>query len=120
MKKHTISVIETLRRDVQVRANDAEEAKEFVEQKYRDENIILDSSDFVGVEFLDQTESFDLTQEQAEAIIQIQMFTNMLDNVVVMGWGDWYEDDDLLELGSDQLEAVVANEYDKLQLWRRG
>lgn len=63
----------------------------------------------------------ELTQEQAEALIQIQMASSILDGFLIMG--KHYEadspSDDYLELGSDELEDVAQGEYTVLQLWAR-
>lgn len=48
MKEFTLTIIETLSRNVTVKANNYDEALEKVEDMYRNEEIILDSSDFKG------------------------------------------------------------------------
>lgn len=68
---------------------------------------------------LDKT--IDLEQEQAEAIIQIQMRSNMLDGFLVMGkhCDSDRNEDDYMEVGSEELEMVCDGEYTILQLWTR-
>ena len=48
-KKYQIEVTETLQRIVEVVAHTAEEAKAQITEKYREGEIVLDSSDFVDV-----------------------------------------------------------------------
>lgn len=65
--------------------------------------------------------TFVLTQEQAEALIQIQMQATILDNFLVMGKhmdADRHTDD-YLELGADELEDLAQGEYTILQLWSK-
>ena len=47
-KKYTVRVSETLSRDVEVLANNKDEAINQVIGQYKDENIVLTSDDFVG------------------------------------------------------------------------
>ena len=47
----TIEVTETLCRHITVEAESADEAVVVVEQRYKNEDIVLDWSDFVDVEF---------------------------------------------------------------------
>jgi len=56
MKTFYISVTETLKRTVEVHATDVCDAIQKVSDAYHDEQIVLDSSDFVGVEFVNETE----------------------------------------------------------------
>ena len=51
MKKYKIQIEEILQRIENVEARNFEEALEKVEKKYSEEEIVLDWSDFVGVEF---------------------------------------------------------------------
>lgn len=50
MKKYTVEVTETLQRSIEVEAESENDAIEVVEQKYKDEEIVLDSSDYVSTE----------------------------------------------------------------------
>lgn len=50
MKKFTVEVREVLTRLVEVEAEDAELAEAEVRARYKDEEIVLDSDDFDGVE----------------------------------------------------------------------
>ena len=56
MKTFYISVTETLKRTVEVRAEDKWEAIQKVTDAYHDEQIVLDSEDYVDVDFHDETE----------------------------------------------------------------
>lgn len=46
MNRYRIEVRETLVREIEVEANNAEEAREIVEKMYSKEEIVLDYSDF--------------------------------------------------------------------------
>lgn len=50
MAKQKVTIKETLVRTVEVEASDAAEAEETVWGAYRNGGIILDASDFIGVE----------------------------------------------------------------------
>lgn len=50
MKTYRVVVTETLQRIVYVDAKSAEEAKGKVEERYRNEEIVLDSSDYQDTE----------------------------------------------------------------------
>ena len=56
MKTFYISVTETLNKTVEVRAEDKWEAIQKVTDAYHDEQIVLDSDDYVDVDFSDETE----------------------------------------------------------------
>ena len=56
MKTFYISVTETLNRIVEVHAEDKYEAIQKVSDAYHDEQIVLDSDDYVDVDFHDETE----------------------------------------------------------------
>lgn len=56
MKTFYISVTETLNRIVEVHAEDSSEALQKVEDAYYNEEIVLDSEDFVDTDFNDETE----------------------------------------------------------------
>ena len=64
MKTFYISVTETLKRIVEVHAEDSSEALQKVEDAYYNEEIVLDSDDFFERDFNDETEetinSYDL------------------------------------------------------------
>lgn len=51
MSRFSVSVTETLQRTVVIHASDMDEALESVRGEYKNEGIVLDSSDFVGVIF---------------------------------------------------------------------
>ena len=51
MKTFEIEIKEVLSRTIETKANTEEDALMIVRQKYNDEDIILDSSDFVDVCF---------------------------------------------------------------------
>ena len=50
MKTYRVVVTETLQRIVYIDAKSAEEAKRNVEERYHNEEIVLDSSDYQGTE----------------------------------------------------------------------
>ncbi len=50
MNKFKIEITETLSKIIEVEADDIEEALERVETMYKEEKIILDSSDFIDKE----------------------------------------------------------------------
>lgn len=56
MKTYYISVTETLNRIVEVHAEDSSEALQKAEEAYYNEEIVLDSDDFVDTDFNDETE----------------------------------------------------------------
>ena len=56
MKTFYISVTETLKRIVEVQANDKYDAIQKVSDAYHDEQIVLDSDDYIDTEFNDETE----------------------------------------------------------------
>lgn len=56
MKTFYISVTETLKRIVEVQANDKYEAIQKVIDAYHDEQIVLDSDDYIDTDFEDDTE----------------------------------------------------------------
>jgi hypothetical protein len=50
MKQYEVEITETLQRVVKVKARTLDEAITQVKESYKHEEIILDSSDFVGVD----------------------------------------------------------------------
>ena len=50
MKTYRVVVTETLQRNVYIDAKSGEEAKHNVEERYHNEEIVLDSSDYQGTE----------------------------------------------------------------------
>ena len=50
MKTYAVVVTETLQRTVYIDAKSAEEAEDVVEERYRNEEIVLDSSDYQDTE----------------------------------------------------------------------
>ena len=52
MKTYKIRIIETLSRDVEIQANDIDDAFDEIEHKYKSCEIVLDADDFQGVEFI--------------------------------------------------------------------
>lgn len=50
MKTYRVVITETLQRTVYIDAKSAEEAKDKVEEHYRNEKIVLDSSDYQDTE----------------------------------------------------------------------
>ncbi|HXK00189.1 MAG TPA: DpnD/PcfM family protein [Gelidibacter sp.] len=53
MKTYTIEIKEELSRCVDVKANSIDDAKAIIQEQYYNENIILDSDDFVSTEFIE-------------------------------------------------------------------
>jgi DpnD/PcfM-like protein len=51
MAEYTIEITETLRTQISVDAESPEAAEEKVRQDYRDGDIVLDASDYAGVDF---------------------------------------------------------------------
>lgn len=51
MKQFEIEIEEILQRDIKVEADSKEEAIRIVKEKYRNEEIVLDESDFKEVSF---------------------------------------------------------------------
>lgn len=51
--RYKIKVQETLERIVEVEASSIDEARDKVEEMYNNEEIVLDYSDFVGMEMFD-------------------------------------------------------------------
>ena len=56
MKTFYISVTETLKRTVEVHAEDDGEAIQKASDAYYDGQIVLDSNDYIDVQFFDETE----------------------------------------------------------------
>ena len=52
MKTYKIRIIETLSRDVEVSAEDIDDAFDEIEHKYQSGKIVLDADDFQGAEFI--------------------------------------------------------------------
>jgi hypothetical protein len=57
MKTYKIEVKETLSRIIEIDANSIDEALEDVQKIYKKEEIILDSDDFIEVEFIHHNDS---------------------------------------------------------------
>ena len=51
MKKYLVEITETLQKQITITAISREEAKQKVKEKYRNEEIVLDESDYVDTEF---------------------------------------------------------------------
>lgn len=51
MKKFTVEITETLQRQIEVEAEDENEAISKVEEMYRNEEVVLDSGDHIDTEF---------------------------------------------------------------------
>lgn len=67
MTKYSVTITEPLVRILTVEAKSADEAQQYIERLHANEDIVLDSSDFIGVEFttegVDQNEEADYTAE---------------------------------------------------------
>ena len=50
--KWIVDIIETLQRRIEVNGETSEDAAKNAEQQYRDGEIVLDSADYVGTEFV--------------------------------------------------------------------
>ena len=55
-KEYEIEIEEVLQKVVKVKANSLDEALDIVEEKYRNQEYVLDSEDFKGVEFSEYKE----------------------------------------------------------------
>ncbi|WP_339343399.1 DpnD/PcfM family protein [uncultured Psychrobacter sp.] len=53
MKKFTITIKEVMEREIEVEAEDLDTAINNVRTRYEDEDIVLDSDDFTGVDIFD-------------------------------------------------------------------
>lgn len=53
MENFDITIIETLQRTISINANTMQEAMEKTKEQYKQEKIVLDSSDFVAVDFVE-------------------------------------------------------------------
>ena len=51
MKKFTVEITETLQRQIEVEAEDENEAISKVEDMYRNEEVVLDSGDYIDTDF---------------------------------------------------------------------
>ena len=62
---------------------------------------------------------YEITQEQAEAILQFRLMgLDPLPDYYLMCQG-WLEDHDFQELTTDYLQGVVDNEFENFQLFRK-
>lgn len=50
-KKFTVEITETLQRQIEVKANNEDEAEQTVRDMYRNEEIVLSSDDYIDTEF---------------------------------------------------------------------
>lgn len=66
-KKFNIEIEETLQKVVQVKANSLNEAMNKVQEKYRNEEYILNEDDFKGVEF---NEYIDIQKKQRNSRLE--------------------------------------------------
>ena len=55
MKKYVITIIETLEKEVEVEARNAQKAKMIVEKGYYNSDNILDANNYTGVKFRVET-----------------------------------------------------------------
>lgn len=51
MKKYLVEITETLQKQITITANSREEAEQKVRNKYKNEEIVLDESDYIDTEF---------------------------------------------------------------------
>lgn len=51
MKKYLVEITETFQKQITITANSRKEAEQKVKEKYRNEEIVLDESDYVDTEF---------------------------------------------------------------------
>ena len=51
MKRYLVEVTETLQKQITITANSREEAEQKVRNKYKNEEIVLDESDYTDTEF---------------------------------------------------------------------
>lgn len=52
MPKYDVEIIETLAKIITIEAESADDAEVFIENRYWAEDIVLDSMDFLDVEFI--------------------------------------------------------------------
>lgn len=59
MKLYKVHITETLNRDIEVLANDAQEAQRFIEDEYQNESIVLDDGDYIGTDIIADEQPLD-------------------------------------------------------------
>ena len=52
MKKFNIEITETLQRQIEIEAEDYDEAMKIIKEKYHNCEIVLDSNDYLDTEFI--------------------------------------------------------------------
>lgn len=51
MKKFNIEITETLQRQIEIEAEDYDEAMKIIKDKYHNSEIVLDSNDYIDTDF---------------------------------------------------------------------
>ena len=52
MKKFIVEIKETLSKTIEIECDSKDDALEFIKSQYGNEDIVLDSNDFIDVEFI--------------------------------------------------------------------
>lgn len=76
MNLYEIEVIETLKRVVSEKANSYDEARNAVEEKYNNEDIVLDYEDCIGTDFKPHNEQ--LIKDNFKVIVEYDKETEVL------------------------------------------
>ena len=81
--KYKVQITETLTREVYVEADNLEDAQQIVEDKYRNQEIVLDADDFTFVDFNTSPNELNLNYETENTNLHIQnqldVFNNLID-----------------------------------------
>lgn len=81
--KYKVQITETLTREVYVEADNLEAAQQIVEDKYRNQEIVLDADDFSFVDFNTSPNEPNLNYETENTNLHIQnqldVFNNLID-----------------------------------------
>lgn len=81
--KYKVQITETLTREVYVEADNLEDAQQIVEDKYRNQEIVLDADDFSFVDFNTSPNELNLNYETENTNLHIQnqldVFNNLID-----------------------------------------
>lgn len=76
MNEYTISIKEILKKDVKIKADNLDEAINIIEEKYYNEEIILDSDDHIDTEFITNTKNIDIYSSKNRKAIQAYLNDN--------------------------------------------
>jgi hypothetical protein len=109
MKKYIVEFTETLQRQVEIEANSPEEAEDIARAKYKAEEIVLDSSDFVGGDIRTEVT---LTTEMEERLDEVH--NTVYETILTLTELDNEQLDWDIEIIGGVLDAIVdylANEH---------